>query len=494
MKKLMPLLFFIILLLLICSISSFASEITGLQIDYHDNASLGFLVSEQTGGYKSDDKEWRPIYLNDKNTFEMPRPKDLWSIYGYSEFQDSDKYYFDLSLPSWKNALPEEIDLSWSDDLFISNQKPSSLWQKYDRTLYYQINNQTVSQPLTEDCLFEVESNNRYAFSGTVDSSQLSENYFQDPMKKLLLENFLKGSADNSNIWSLYDDMAESLAGLGTIHPLGTLIFLALEYWLIVEYESMVRELEGQSEISSETSLTSSKTVYKKYYDPSLKKHFILRIDQPNYSLPAEIDSESPGFSFSSNEASASSGLQQKIVSINKNFTSANIPFKFLIHLHDKSSYNSDASSIVRGRFFIRLYYPVPGSEDTTLQMSEIEIAGIKNEQALNPWNFVNGENLCNNEITAKNKNGVDTTINISDNALLDLAIAWEGNVALRAMDFGIDHFEKIELYIQNQYHIFNLHFSKILNNLILVSFSDITEKDRKSQIVEISKKHLAKK
>ncbi|MCD6578205.1 hypothetical protein J7L48_01880, partial [bacterium] len=168
--------------------------------------------------------------------------------------------------------------------------------------------------------------------------------------------------------------------------------------------------------------------------------------DQPNYSLPAETLSESYGFSFSSNEASSSSGLQQKIVSINKNFTSANIPFKFLIHLHDESSYNSDASSLVRGRFYIRLYYPAPGSEDTTLQMSEIDIAGIKNEQALNPWNFVNGENLCNNEITAKNKNGVDTTINnISDNALLDLAIAWEGNVELHAMDFGIDHFEKIE-------------------------------------------------
>ena len=449
MKKSRILSFFIIIFLLIFTISIFATAVPGLRIDYHDNASLGSLVSEQTSGYESDNQEWRPIYLNDKNTFEMPRPKDLWSVYGYSEFFDTDKYYFDLSLSRWKNALPGESNLNWPADLFISNQKPSSLWQKYDKTLYYQINNQTVSPPLTEDCFFQVESNDRYAFSGTIDSSQLPGNYFQDPMKKMLLENFLKGQADNSNIWNLYDDMAESLEGFGTIHPLGTLIFLALEYWLIVEYESLVRYLEEQSNIISDTPATPPDMLFRKYYDPISDKYFIIRIEQPNYSLPAGTTQDSTGFSFLSTEASGSSGVQQKVVCVNKSFTSANIPFKFLIHLQDTSSDIVNATSKVRGRFFIRLYYPDPDFNSTELQMEEIEIAGMNGEQNFNPWDFVNGENYSNNIIAAKNSAGEEVEIDISNHSLPNLALAWEGNIALRAMDFGVDHFEKIEFGIE---------------------------------------------
>ena len=451
MKKSLLLSFLVNFLFFVITVNIFASTLPGVQIDYHDNASLGTLVTEQTNGYNSDDQEWRPIYLNDKSTFEMPRPKDLWSVYGYSEFFDADKYYFDLSLSRWKNALPGESNLSWPSNLFISNQKPSSLWQKYNKTLYYQINNQTVSQPLTEEYLFQVESNNRYAFSGTVDSSQLPGNYFQDPMKKLLLENFLKGQADDSNIWSLYDDMAESLAGFGNLHPLGTLIFLALEYWLIVEYESLVRYLEEQSGTSSDMPVTPPDRLFRKYYDPISDKYFIIRVDQPNYSLPAGTTQESTGFSFLSPEASGSSGVQQKVVSVNKNFTSVNIPFKFLIHLQDTSPDINNATSKVRGRFFIRLYYPDPDFNNTELQMKEIEIAGMNDEQELNPWDFINSENYSNNTITAKNSAGEEVGIDISNDALPDLALAWEGNIALRAMDFGVDHFETIEFAIETE-------------------------------------------
>jgi len=45
----------------------------------------------------------------------------------------------------------------------------------------------------------------------------------------------------------------------------------------------------------------------------------------------------------------------------------------------------------------------------------------------------------------------------------------------------GIDttlHIEKIELLIEDKYYIFNLHFSQINSNLMLVGFSDITEKE----------------
>jgi len=47
MKKLMMLSFFTILFLLIATTSVFASAVPGLQVDYHDNAALGSLVSEQ---------------------------------------------------------------------------------------------------------------------------------------------------------------------------------------------------------------------------------------------------------------------------------------------------------------------------------------------------------------------------------------------------------------------------------------------------------------
>ena len=192
MKKLMILSFFIILFFLMTTISIIASEISGLQIDYHDNAALGSLVSEQPNGYNENDQEWRPIYLNDKSTFEMPRPKDLWSIYGYSEYLTENlyKYYYNQSLSGWKNALPGNNNLNWPDNLFISSQKPSSLWQKYNKTLYYQINNQTV-QPLTDG--FEVESNDNYSFSGTINSSQWTQYYFQDPIKKNVTGKFFNG-------------------------------------------------------------------------------------------------------------------------------------------------------------------------------------------------------------------------------------------------------------------------------------------------------------
>lgn len=39
-------------------------------------------------------------------------------------------------------------------------------------------------------------------------------------------------------------------------------------------------------------------------------------------------------------------------------------------------------------------------------------------------------------------------------------------------------HIEKIEFYVEDRYFVFNINFSKIQNNLILVGFSDITEKE----------------
>jgi hypothetical protein len=57
MKKSRILSFFIIIFLLIFTISVFATAVPGLRVDYHDNASLGSLVSEQTGGYESDNQE-----------------------------------------------------------------------------------------------------------------------------------------------------------------------------------------------------------------------------------------------------------------------------------------------------------------------------------------------------------------------------------------------------------------------------------------------------
>ena len=126
----------------------------GVQLNYHDNAPLGPLESEQPDGYQANDREWRLIYLNDKASFTMPRYPALWSFYGYSKLMEKDKYYFDQSLQEWKDALPGVSSLDWSDDLFINNQKLSSIWQKYGQTLYYQINNQTVTQPLEDDFLF----------------------------------------------------------------------------------------------------------------------------------------------------------------------------------------------------------------------------------------------------------------------------------------------------------------------------------------------------
>ncbi|MEA2021003.1 MAG: hypothetical protein U9N08_00840 [Candidatus Caldatribacteriota bacterium] len=474
MKKLKIFLFFIILFFLIFNMSVIASTVPGLQIDYHDNASLGTLVSEQTSGYNLDDREWRPVYLNDKNMFKMPRPKDLWSVYGYGESLDADKYYYDLSLSRWKNSLPGESHLNWPANLFISNQKPSSLWQKFDKTLYYQINNHTVSQPLSEDCLFQVENNDRYAFSGTIDSSQLPGNYFQDPMKKMLLENFLKGSADNSNIWSLYDDMVESLAGFGTIHPLGTLIFLAMEYWLIVEYESLVRELEAQSGILSDTPAIPPDMLFRKYYDPISDKNFIIRVEQPNDLIPSGTTQESTGFSFLSPEASGSSGIQQKVVSVNKSFTSANIPFKFLIQLQDTSSDTINATSRVRGRFFIRLYYPDPDFNHSEIQMREIEIAGINSEQEVNPWAFLNSEHY-NSAVIARNNVGKEVGIDIRNHALPDLALSWEGNIAVRAMDFGVDHFEKIEFGIETEIPVQDSSVGPVMSTTNAISQSHLS-------------------
>jgi len=474
MKKSLLLTFLVIFIFFVIAVNIIASTLPGVQIDYHDNASLGTLVSELTNGYNSDDQEWRPIYLNDKNTFKMPRPKELWSVYGYNEFLDEEKYYFDISLSEWKNMLPGKDDLNYSVDLFIAGQKPSSLWQKYDKTLYFQINNQTVSQPLSEDCLFQVESRSDVGFSGTIDSSQIPGNYFQDPMKKLLLENFLKGQADNSNIWNLYDDMAESLAGFGNLHPLGTLIFLAMEYWLIVEYESLVRYLEAQAGTVSDTPATPPDRLFKKYYDPVSDKHFILRVEPLGNSQPSGTTQESTGFSFMSPEASNTTGLQQKVVCVNKSFTSINIPYKFLIQLQDTSSDTINATSRVRGRFFIRLYYPDPNFNHSEIQMREIEIAGINSEQELNPWDFLNSEHY-NSAIIARNNAGEEVTINMNSHALPDLALSWEGNIAVRAMDFGVDHFEKIEFGIETEIPLQDSSVGPVMSTTNAISQSHLS-------------------
>ena len=440
----------------------------GFGVAFFKNAPPGLLSSYTPDGYSGTEWEWRPIWVSNKNNFKMPESKYLRTR------TTNEQYNYRNSTNGWKNILPS-IPLWHNPDLYILGEGPSTVWRGYEKTLYSQLNGSPIPIPLNlESYGYSSEFwnyQNPYAFTGTLSATELPTNWYLDPFKRWVVESAMSGGLPNSGNWGIYSDMAtfwgkefgpayiggQSMGTPGVGLYLGLLV---IEYFAVIEYNKLVIELENDYQNLYHCSSTEQQLQHNYFSldDPSLDKPVIVRRDVPNYTMPSNVTTSIErgadcidGFTLETNQAIATSGENtpiSKVVMLNKAFTAASIPFQFVLHANtiDENS----ATSRVGGRFFIRLYLPPvtgPASISTPDKCVELNVVGVNNGKWLEPWTSVHD---TIDMMSYQGESGEDNpvTINFSDYGTKDLLLAWAGEIILRAQDFGVDRFEKVEFGI----------------------------------------------
>jgi plastocyanin len=416
----------------------------GLGITFFDNAPPGPATATAPPGYNSDDYEWRPIWLSHKTGFRMPVYPELLGDYNYSVF----------SLSAWKNGLPNSCP--WpAVSQYINDQSPSSVWRKYSQTLYHRINTSPVPQP----AVMPEHRANPYAF-GTMDADQQPANWYLDPMTKWLVENALYSGMPSGDHWSMYNDMLGNLPKLFPNHPLAVIIALAAEYWLIFEHDRLSAQLEDS--LAENGYLLSSQhqsgPKYFAIYDPAMEdKNLVIEEAVPNFGQPSGVaDADwvestrdyQGGFTI---RTGAHDGQAQqplvKTIAVERSFTSGRIPFQFILNM--KSDLDTNAASSFTGRFFLRVHLePVEGIASVNSNVVEIDIAGLKSGEWMDPWTGIR-DHINGTTISVKDNNGASSIVDLGANGRSDLLAAWNGEIVLRALDFGVNRFSKVEFCME---------------------------------------------
>lgn len=417
----------------------------GYGLVYTDNASP---VTSAPPGHGPGDWEWRPLYVNNNNTYGMTV---------YPTLVANVNYWFSAS--GWKSRLTGT--LPWSTaGLYCHERGPSAVFRKYGSTLYCQINGQPIPNPqAVEGYTIDDYYYNRYSSTGTIPFNALPSQWYLDPFRRMVVESAFN-SWDGLGSWGLYGDMAtifEDCNGAGA--QLGAagvgfyLFFLACEYALVIEYDNMVMDLEEQARIYR-SYFTPSEHDYFSLDDPGQNRTVIVQRKVPNYSTPSGVDGAvAPArgcigsFTFNSGTAAGTlyDDTKQKAVTINETFTTASIPFQFALEMEDQ---NPSANSKAGGRFSVRAHAPAAGGNPE--RWVEMDIAGTKAGQWISPWAFVSQRDTQSAWNATKN-DGSNVGMSFATGGQSVLSANWAGELIIRAADCGVDRFDRIEFVLTSQ-------------------------------------------
>ena len=456
-------------------------NVPGFGVAFFNNAPP--LVSPTVGSINGE-QEWRPIFVNNKPGFAMPEPRDL-NYALYSDVNTARKGQYKHSAYSWEAGLPSV--LPWpGQDLFILGKGPSTVWRRYGQTLYYQVNQSPIVLPLEFSLPPQVVMPDMF---GTLSKTEWNSSSIGG-----------YAGLPNAGSWGVFNDVAtfwhDQPAGNagGTGAKLGTLGvglfvgFLIVECFATIEYDNLVRALNAQALKLYHASLLpqAQAPAYFSLRDPGLNQPVILERDIPNYSAPAGIDSNDlvapssnavGGFTMRSGEATSSTfsleqGFQHagKLVTINKAFTSASIPFQFVLRVNTDDAGN--ATHKIKGRFYLRVLLPaIAGDPSTPARWVDLDVAGIKN------WLQEPSELIPN--ATTFDGGLLDTgsyeQLSYADEGTQDLLVAWSGEVILRALDFGVDRFEKVQFGLEADSILDEYNIDEISSNVFTTSDATLT-------------------
>lgn len=394
-------------------------------------------------GHSAGDWEWRPLYVNDPEHFAMP---------AYPTLVGKGNYWFSAS--AWKSKV--STNCPWTGtSLYCHKTGPSSVWRRYQSTLYYQINNAPVPNPTSvpgytvQDYYY-----NRYASSDTVPAQALPANWYLDDFRRMVVESATR-SYQGLGSWNKFEDMTH-LAGVGAVAGggLGYVVFLLCEYALVFNYDETVQRLHEQAALYR-SYFSPTEHHFFSLHDPTYNKPIIVRRKVPNYSVPSGVDAslsptrDCPGsFVFSSGEAVSSGSAQatkSKSVTINEIFTTASIPFQFSLEAQDDSA---SSNSQLSGRFSVRVHAPAAGGLPERWLVCEV--AGTPAGQWLAPWGFVAQKN-SQAAWSSTADNGAAVSTNFAQGGQNILSINWSGELVIRAIDLGVDRLDKIEFTVATE-------------------------------------------
>jgi len=472
----------------------------GFYITFFKNAPPGPLGRAVPEGHPNPSKsEWRPIWVSEKLTFNMPKSQ-------YLDRQNSGKKTnYNSSANSWKSSLPSTT--LFSNSQYIRKKGPSTVWRRYDLSLFERVNGTPIVVALEfNDDPLSYQYKNPYAFTGTLSATELQGNWYLDPLKKWLVESALSGGLPDIGNWGLFDSMATlfegtTVAASAALGPAGVLIYvglLAIEYWTIFESEQLIISLENDSQKYLQSSLKNTPTPndYFGIYNANLSKPTIVRRDVPNYQKTWDVKPNSwesyisPGYTNYENVSNTSSferdnlptggftiqartteindsqlqpGTASRVVAINKPFTSASIPFQFILRVNTDGG--NDATAQVKGHFFVRLLLPsIAGDSSRPGGWIKLDVAGIKNDQWLSPWESIRTTIDTQTYMRCKgdNQGGTENiSTSLSENGAQDLLLSWAGEITLQANEFDVDRFEAMEFGIEIETDNYNPNISE---------------------------------
>jgi len=414
-------------------------------------------VSPSPTGHSTADWEWRPLYVNDNTHFAMPVYPTTVGKLGY---------WFTAS--AWKTHLTTACPWSGTG-LYLHNGSPSSIWRRYQSTLYYQINNAAIPNPNAVPG-YEVSDYyyNRYASTGTIPSNALPSNWYLDPFRRMVVESMMT-SYDGFGSWGLYGDMATLFedcpgtagANMGAGGVGLYLLFLACEYALCFSYDEMVQNLEQQAALYRSYFAPADHNFFS-LYDPAQGRVTIVRRKIPNYSVPSGAEASiAPTrdcigtFALCTDQAVSSGSGQTsktKTATISETFTTASVPFQLALEAEDTSA---GSGSKLSGRFQVRVHAPAGGGQPE--QWFACQVAGTPSGQWLTPWSFVTQKNnqaawnSTTNGTDYAGTNGTNVSTTFATGGQNILSVNWSGELIIRAMDFGVDRLDKLELMVATE-------------------------------------------
>lgn len=421
-----------------------AADAPGIGVAFFENARPNCPAPE---GFDATDWEWRPLYVSNSGSYDVQQNPNLIA-----------KPFHWQSRVAWKDHTG---GCPWlNSGNFEHGGLPSGVWRRYSETLYHQVNGSAIPNP---DAVAGYQPGdyyyNRYGAGGTMPSSQLPSNWYLDPMKRWLVWSALT-SCDGMSNWGMYQDISQlyyfdkweggaaKTMGCGArIGAGGASMFAALvvaEYALTIAYDQQVQALNEEVEAYRAAQMPSEHDYYG-IDDPSLGRRIVVRRKVPNFSIPSGCDSSIAP----TRDSQGSVGIRTpevtapqqftasdfKSVTFNESFTTASVPFQFSI---EPSCQSGTPTSEFSGRFILRLH-------DCQGAWHEFPIAGVKDGQWISPWSYVDDRDAQSGwNSTENNANSVSTDFATSgtDKA----AIAWSGQVIVRAYDLGVSHFDKMEI------------------------------------------------
>jgi plastocyanin len=406
-------------------------------------------------GFAATDWEWRPLYVSNRDTFEMPHNPSLVANLNYVQSSAKWEQHLATTAP-WTNG-----------SVFEYGSPPSGFWRKYNTTLYQQLNGSPVPNPNLATGSFNAPDYyyQRYAWGGTLSANDLPSNWYLDPLRRWVVLSAAM-SMDGFGSWALFDDLgglyyfeddeggqARTLSCGAQMGAGGAAFFgamLACEYLLVIAYDNHVIGLDEAARLYR-ASRRPTRDDYYSVDDPSLGRRVIVRRKVPNYTVPSGASSSvaparntvgSVGLTTDALTVPTSTlATRTKTVTFNETFTTASIPFQFT--LEPSCTAGASPTSQYRGRAYLRLH--VAGAPQTADGWRIVPIAGVKEDQWLNPWTYLTQrDGVSSWTSTAENNTSVSTSF--ATEGTKQVAFGWRGQVLLRAHDMGVSHFDKMEL------------------------------------------------